>query len=34
MLTKEMNEKLTRVGPGTPTGELMRPLLASRGCCS
>ena len=24
MLTKEMNEKLTRVGPGTPTGELMR----------
>jgi 5,5'-dehydrodivanillate O-demethylase oxygenase subunit len=24
MLTKEMNEKLTRVGPGTPMGDLMR----------
>jgi 5,5'-dehydrodivanillate O-demethylase len=24
MLTREMNEKLTRVGPGTPCGELMR----------
>src|ERR1700760_3489998 len=24
MLTKEQNERLTRVGPGTPMGELMR----------
>lgn len=24
MLTQEMNERLTRVGPGTPMGELMR----------
>ena len=24
MLTKEMNETLTRVGPGTPCGEMMR----------
>src|SRR5712692_3565096 len=24
MLTKEMNERLTRVGPGTPMGELLR----------
>lgn len=24
MLTREMNERLTRVGPGTPCGELMR----------
>lgn len=24
MLTKEMNDRLTRVGPGTPMGELMR----------
>lgn len=24
MITKEMNERLTRVGPGTPGGELMR----------
>ena len=24
MLTAEMNERLTRVGPGTPMGELMR----------
>jgi hypothetical protein len=24
MLTKEENELLTRVGPGTPMGELMR----------
>ena len=33
MLTKELNEKLTRVGPGTPGGELMRrywhPVAAS-----
>ena len=24
MLTREMNERLTRVGPGTPMGELLR----------
>jgi 5,5'-dehydrodivanillate O-demethylase oxygenase subunit len=34
MLAKEMNEKLTRVGPGTPMGELMRrywhPIAASQ----
>ena len=24
MLTAEQNDRLTRVGPGTPTGELMR----------
>ena len=24
MLTKEQNEQLTRVGPGTPMGELLR----------
>ena len=34
MLSKEINEKLTRVGPGTPMGELMRrywhPIAASR----
>ena len=24
MLTKDMNERLTRVGPGTPCGELLR----------
>ncbi len=24
MLTQEENEKLTRVGPGTPAGELLR----------
>ncbi len=24
MLTQEMNERLTQVGPGTPMGELMR----------
>ena len=24
MLTQEQNERLTRVGPGTPKGELMR----------
>ena len=24
MLTQEQNERLTRVGPGTPMGELMR----------
>jgi 5,5'-dehydrodivanillate O-demethylase oxygenase subunit len=24
MLTKEMNERLTRVGPGTPLGTLLR----------
>ena len=24
MLTQKMNERLTRVGPGTPMGELMR----------
>ena len=24
MLSTEMNERLTRVGPGTPCGELMR----------
>ena len=24
MLTAEANERLTRVGPGTPMGELMR----------
>src|SRR5919106_1717185 len=24
MLSEELNEKLTRVGPGTPMGELMR----------
>src|SRR3984957_8981117 len=24
MLTKEQNERLTRVGPGTPCGELLR----------
>ena len=24
MLTREDNERLTRVGPGTPMGELMR----------
>src|SRR5207244_11176721 len=33
MLSKELNEKLTRVGPGTPMGELMRrywhPIAAS-----
>ena len=33
MLTKAENERLTRVGPGTPTGELMRrywhPIAAS-----
>ena len=33
MLTKEQNERLTQVGPGTPMGELMRrywhPIAAS-----
>ena len=24
MLTREMNQRLTQVGPGTPMGELMR----------
>ena len=24
MLTQEQNDRLTRVGPGTPMGELMR----------
>ena len=24
MLSKEMNERLTRVGPGTPAGNLLR----------
>ena len=24
MLTQEQNERLTRVGPGTPAGELLR----------
>ena len=24
MLTQEQNERLTKVGPGTPMGELMR----------
>ena len=35
MLTKEQNERLTRVGPGTPMGELMRrywqPITGSSG---
>ena len=29
MITHEQNEFLTRTGPGTPMGELFRPLLDS-----
>ena len=31
MLTREENETLTRVGRGTPGGELLAPLLAAGG---
>ena len=41
MLSKELNERLTRVGPGTPMGELLRrywhPIpgaASSQGCAA
>ena len=33
MLTREENESLTRVGPGTPAGEMLRRYLASDRIC-
>ena len=33
MLTVKENERLTRVGPGTPMGELLRRVLATHRCC-